>query len=74
MSRRVITVASVDCTGQSGRFPITTIRWVDLFLLGPVTGSAGSGELRAEVVGPARRADGGTGFQNFGRNKPVLLR
>lgn len=72
--RRVITVASVDCTGQSGRFPITTIRWVDLFLLGPVTGSAGSGELRAEVIGPAERADGGTGFQNFGRNKPVLLR
>jgi Flp pilus assembly protein TadG len=72
--RRVVTVASVDCTGQSGRFPITTIRWVDLFLLGPVTGSAGSGELRAEVIGPARRADGGTGFQTFGRNKPVLLR
>lgn len=72
--RRVVTVASVDCTGQGGRFAIDTIRWVDLFLLGPVTGSAGSAELRAEIIGPARRADGGSGFQTFGRNKPVLLR
>ncbi len=72
--RRVVTVASVDCTGQGGRFAINTIRWVDLFLLGPATGGAGSSEIRAEIIGPAERADGGSGFQTFGRNKPVLLR
>ncbi|HSG55027.1 MAG TPA: pilus assembly protein TadG-related protein [Paracoccaceae bacterium] len=72
--RRIVTVASVDCTGQGGRFAINTIRWVDLFLLGPATGSAGSSEIRAEIVGPAQQAGGGTGFQFFGRNKPVLLR
>ena len=72
--RRIVTVASVDCTDSGGRFPINSIRWVDLFLLGPVTGSTGSAELRAEIIGPARRADGGSGFQTFGRNKPVLLR
>lgn len=72
--RRIVTVASVDCTDSGGRFAINTIRWVDLFLLAPVTGSTGSAELRAEIIGPARRADGGSGFQTFGRNKPVLLR
>lgn len=72
--RRIVTTAVVDCAGQNGRFDVNSFRFVDLFLLGPVTGAGGAGELRAEVVGPARRADGGSGFQNFGRRKPVLVR
>ncbi len=71
--RRIATVAVVDCTGNNGRFDVNTFRYVDLFLLGPITGPAGANELKAEIVGPARRADGGTGFQNFGRKKPVLV-
>jgi len=71
--RRIVTVAVVDCTGESGRFDVNTFRFIDLFLLGPITGPAGEGELKAEVIGPARRADGGSGFQNFGRKKPVLV-
>jgi len=71
--RRIVTVAVVDCTGQSGRFDAKTFRFIDLFLLGPITGPAGAGELKAEVIGPAKRADGGSGFQNFGRKKPVLV-
>lgn len=72
--RRIATVAVVDCAGQNGRFDVNTFRFIDLFLLSPVTGPAGAGELRAEVIGPAQRADGGSGFQNFGRKKPVLVR
>lgn len=72
--RRIVTTAVVDCAGQNGRFDVNTFRFIDLFLLSPVTGPAGAGELRAEVIGPAQRADGGSGFQNFGRKKPVLVR
>ncbi|MBU2587836.1 MAG: hypothetical protein KJ872_06940 [Alphaproteobacteria bacterium] len=71
--RRIVTVAVVDCDGQGGRFDVNTFRFVDLFLLGPITGPAGAGELKAELIGPAKRADGGSGFQTFGRKKPVLV-
>ncbi|MET4132620.1 Flp pilus assembly protein TadG [Porphyrobacter sp. MBR-155] len=71
--RRILTVAVVDCAGQGGRFDVNTFRFVDMFLLGPMTGQTGSSELKAEIMGPARRADGGSGFQNFGRKKPVLV-
>jgi Flp pilus assembly protein TadG len=71
--RRVLTVAVVDCAGNNGRFDVNTFKFVDMFLLGPMEGQAGSRQLRAEIVGPARRADGGSGFQSFGRKKPVLV-
>ena len=72
--RRIVTTAVVDCTDQNGRFEISTIKFVDLFLLRPPVGPAGSVELKAEILGPARTADGGSGFQRFGRRKPVLVR
>ncbi len=71
--RRVVTTAVVDCTGQGGRFDVNTFRFIDLFLLAPISGNGGAEQLRAEVIGPARRADGGSGFQSFGRKKPVLV-
>lgn len=71
--RRVLTVAVVDCAGNNGRFDVNTFKFVDMFLLGPMTGAAGSRELKVEIIGPARRADGGSGFQTFGRKKPVLV-
>jgi hypothetical protein len=72
--RRLMTVASVDCSGLSGHAPVDIIRWVDLFLIQPsqVTGSDMS--FYAEVAGPATRPGGGSGFQFYGRNRPVLLR
>lgn len=72
--RRVLTVAVVDCAGNSGRFDVNTFKFIDMFLIAPMTGQVGSRELKAEVMGPARRADGGSGFQTFGRKKPVLVR
>ncbi len=72
--RRVVTVASVDCTNQGGRFPINAIRYVDLFMLGPTATNGNDTQIRAEIIGPAQQAGGGSGFQFFGRNKPVLLR
>jgi Flp pilus assembly protein TadG len=71
--RRVLTFAVVDCAGNNGRFDANTFKFVDMFLLGPMSGSTGSRELKAEIMGPARRADGGSGFQTFGRKKPVLV-
>lgn len=71
--RRVVTVAVVDCAGQGGRFDVNTFKFVDMFLLGPITENGGAKQLRTEIMGPARRADGGSGFQNFGRKKAVLV-
>ncbi len=72
--RRVLTVASVDCTNVQGRVPISVIKFVDLFMLQPANNSGSDTQIRAEIVGPAQLAGGGSGFQFFGRNKPVLLR
>jgi Flp pilus assembly protein TadG len=71
--RRVLTVAVVDCAGNNGRFDVNTFKFIDMFMIAPMTGQAGSRELKAEIMGPARRADGGSGFQSFGRKKPVLV-
>lgn len=71
--RRILTVAVVDCAGNNGRFDVNTFKFIDMFMIAPMTGQAGSRELKAEIMGPARRADGGSGFQNFGRKKPVLV-
>ncbi|WP_128891681.1 pilus assembly protein TadG-related protein [Erythrobacter sp. HKB08] len=72
--RRVVTVASVDCTDLSGRDAIKTIRWVDLFLLQPANITSSDKQILAEIVGPAQRPGGGQAFQYYGRNKAVLLR
>ncbi len=71
--RRVLTVASVDCTNVQGRVPISVIKFVDLFMLQPAASNGSDTQIRAEIVGPAQLAGGGSGFQFFGRNKPVLL-
>lgn len=72
--RRVVTVASVDCTNVQGRVPISTIKFVDLFVLQPAASNGSDTQLFAEVIGPAKLADGRSGFQSFGRKKAVLLR
>lgn len=71
--RRVVTVAVIDCAGNNGRFDVNAFKFVDMFLLGPITENGGEKQLRAEIIGPARRADGGSGFQTFGRKKAVLV-
>ncbi|GAA4641443.1 pilus assembly protein TadG-related protein [Pontixanthobacter gangjinensis] len=73
--RRIMTVASVDCTGLNGRDKLDVLRFADLFLVDySKTTGTNSGEIMTEVIGPARRPDGGSAFQYYGRNKPVLLR
>ena len=71
--RRFVTVAVVDCAGNTGRCDVNTFKFVDMFLLSPMATSGGVRELKAEIIGPARRADGGSGFQTFGRKKAVLV-
>ena len=72
--RRLVTVASVDCSNVRGRVPINTIKFVDLFMLQPASSNGSDTQIFAEIVGPATLAGGGSAFQYFGRNKPVLLR
>ncbi|MBD3729561.1 MAG: hypothetical protein IE933_07630 [Sphingomonadales bacterium] len=73
--RRILTVASVDCTGLSGRDKLDVLRWMDLFLVdGSRTTGPGAGDIMTEVIGPAKKPGGGYAFQFYGRTKPVLLR
>lgn len=73
--RRILTAAAVACTDgyPNGSKPIRALRWVDLFITKPMN-TASDTEFYTEVIGPATRADGGTGFQYFGRKKAVLIR
>jgi hypothetical protein len=72
--RRVLTVAAVDCTGLNGRDVVKIQRWVDIFLVDSANTTGSDKEFIAEVIGPAARPDGASGFQNFGRGKAVLIR
>lgn len=71
--RRILTVAAVDCTGLNGRAVVKIKRWIDIFLVDSARITTGDQEFVAEVVGPAARADGSSGFQFFGRGKAVLV-
>lgn len=73
--RRIMTVASVDCTGLNGRDRLDILRWVDLFIVdASATTGPNAGEIMTEIVGPAQRPGGGYAFQSYGRKKPVLVR
>ena len=73
--RRILTVASVDCTGLNGREKLDILRWMDLFVVdASATTGPNAGQIFTEVVGPATKPGGGYAFQTYGRNKPVLLR
>ena len=72
--RRLLTVAAVDCTGLHGGNPVKILRWVDLFLAQPTPVTGSDKSFFTEIVGPARRANGDSGFQYFGRKKAVLIR
>ena len=72
--RRVLTVAAVDCTGLNGREPVKILRWVDIFLVDSANTNTSDKEFMAELIGPAKPPGGGSGFQQFGRGKAVLIR
>ena len=72
--RRVLTVAAVDCTGLNGREPVKILRWVDIFLVDSANTNGSDKEFMAELIGPAKPPGGGSGFQQFGRGKAVLIR
>ncbi len=72
--RRVLTVAAVDCTGLNGSAPVKVLRWVDLFLAQPSEVGGPDQAFFTEIIGPAKKANGDSGFQFFGRKKAVLIR
>lgn len=72
--RRLLTVAAVDCTGLSGSAPVKILRWVDLFLLQTANVTSSDKNFLTEIVGPAERAGGESGFQYYSRRKAVLIR
>jgi Flp pilus assembly protein TadG len=72
--RRLLTVAAVDCSSLNGKEAVKVLRWVDLFLVKPVNTSGSDRNFFSEIVSPARKANGDSGFQYFGRKKAVLIR
>lgn len=72
--RRVLTVAAVDCTNLNGKGTANIIRWVDVFLLDPVATTGSDKNFHSEIIGPAQKANGDSGFQYYGRKKAVLIR
>ena len=72
--RRLLTVAAVDCTGLNGSHPVDILRWVDLLLVQPADINGAQKAFSTEIIGPARRPNGDSGFQYFGRKKAVLIR
>ncbi|WP_338468478.1 pilus assembly protein TadG-related protein [Novosphingobium sp. ZN18A2] len=72
--RRVMSVAAVDCSSLNGKEAVDIVRWVDLFLVQPVNTTAEDRNFQTEIIGPARQANGNSGFQYFGKRKAVLIR
>lgn len=72
--RRILTVAAVDCTGLNGKSNVDILRWVDLFLVQPANLSGSDKAFFTEIIGPAKRPNGESGFQYYGRKKVVLIR
>ena len=78
--RRVLTIAGVDCAGMAGKDKINIKKWIDVFLVEPSSGSrtspysTGQEQIYVEIIGVATTPDGGEGFQQYGRNRPYLLK
>jgi len=76
--RRIVTVASVDCTGLNGKGAVKVLQWVDVFLVEPSWNrttpySTGKSQIYGEIIGVATKPDGSNAFQYFSRNQPHLV-
>lgn len=77
--RRILTVASVDCTGLNGKGTVRVLQWVDVFLVEPSADrsapySTGKSQIYGEIIGVATKPDGGSAFQFYSRNRPYLIK
>lgn len=76
--RRMLTVAVVDCTGQSGRFNAHVLRFADMFLTQPSLDrpgkATGKDQIYFEVVRVAQRPNGESAFQYYLRQRPRLIK
>lgn len=76
--RRIITVAVVDCsTDTGGAHSFNVDRWMDVFLTEPSWDRdvpyTRASQIYGEIIGPATKPDGTNAFQYYGRQKAVLL-
>jgi hypothetical protein len=83
--RRVFPVSVINCTGLSGKKPVTPLDTVDVFLTEPSanreTGSGPSkktwtklGDIYVEIIGHTSQGTGQTNNQFVRRDKPYLIR
>lgn len=73
--RRVLQVASVDCSGlKGGRSDVDLIRYIDVFLTEPAYDGTSRKEFYAEIIGEDVNAGKSTNFQKFAKRKAVLVR
>jgi hypothetical protein len=76
--RRILTVAVVDCSSDTGgTHNFTVTKWMDVFLTEPswnrTSVSTSASQIYAEIAGVETRSDGSNAFQFYGRKKAVLL-
>ena len=83
--RRVFPVSVINCTGLSGKKPVTPLDTVDVFLTEPsLTRESGSGpskktwtklgDIYVEIIGHTSQGTGQTNNQFVRRDKPYLIR
>jgi len=73
--RRTLSVAVVDCTGQTGKFNSKILRFVDLFLVQPSLDRTltSKDQIYAEIV-KVTDHNGESAFQYYLRQRPRLLK
>jgi hypothetical protein len=77
--RRLLTVAVVDCTGETGKFDARVLRFADMFLVEPSVDrstpyATGKDQIYVEIVRVAERAGGQSAFQYYLRQRPRLIK
>lgn len=73
--RRILQVASVDCSGlKGGRTDVDLIRYIDVFLTEPAYDTGSRKEFYVEIIGEDVNAGKSTNFQKFAKRKAVLVR
>ncbi len=77
--RRLLTVAVVDCSGESGKFNAKVLRFADMFLVEPSTArntpyETGMDQIYVEIVRVSQRPNGESAFQFYLRQRARLLK
>ncbi len=78
--RRVLSVAVLNCGGNSGKFDSTPVEFIDVFLVEPSVQRGNGGnkiteksDLYVEVIGPSSLGGGSTAGQEIRKDVPYII-